>query len=206
MKLFFAGLVLSLLGSLPPGLISLSVAHTAIRRGIAAALLLAIGAAFAEFFQAWAAVVLADWFISHPDFERAFRWIAVVVFGILAIYLIFMAKAPAAPQEMPRVAWYKQFIKGVMISTFNLLAIPYWFVYCGWLRVEGWWIEGLSSTLCFSAGVTFGTILALVLYAWLGMLIVQRSTRIARHANRLIGLIFLGLGIKLLYGLLLQMG
>jgi len=53
MILLCAGVILSLFGSLPPGLISLSVAQTAIARTLPAALFLAIGAAFAEFFQAW---------------------------------------------------------------------------------------------------------------------------------------------------------
>jgi threonine/homoserine/homoserine lactone efflux protein len=67
--------------------------------------------------------------------------------------------------------------------------------------VEGWWQEGLFSTLIFSFGVTLGTIFALGLYAWLGQLIVNRSMDVARYANHVIGLIFIGLGIKILFGL-----
>mgnify|MGYP003382638353 CR=1 FL=1 len=79
MVLFAAGFVLSLFGSLPPGLISLSVAQTAIQKGVIAALFLAAGAAGAEFFQAWAAVALTDWFMSHPGAEQIFQWAAIPV-------------------------------------------------------------------------------------------------------------------------------
>jgi threonine/homoserine/homoserine lactone efflux protein len=58
MKLLLAGFVLSLLGSLPPGLINLSVAYIAIRRSFFAAMALGAGAAFAEYFQALIAVAL----------------------------------------------------------------------------------------------------------------------------------------------------
>lgn len=202
MKLLAAGFVLSLLGSLPPGLISISVAHTAIRRGLAAALILGFGAAMAEFFQAWAAVALSDWFLGHPSFEITFHWAAVGVFVCLGIYFLFFAVPSTPSADIPAIPARHQFGKGVLLSVFNLLAIPYWFVYCGWLRIEGWWTAGISSTLLFSAGVTFGTMFALALYAWLGMLMVQRSKGIARRANQIVGLIFLGLGIKLLIGLL----
>jgi threonine/homoserine/homoserine lactone efflux protein len=201
MILLLAGFVLSLLGSLPPGLISLSVAHTAMQRGWWAAIVLAAGAAAAEFFQAWGAVLLTDWFLSHPAAERAFQWAAVPIFLGLAGHLLFLAKPPRPPAEMPPVAMARQFAKGVVVSVFNLLAIPYWFVYCGWLRVEGWWREGWPSTMLFAAGVTLGTVAALALYAWLGHLILQRSATVARQANRVVGLIFLGLGLKLLWGL-----
>ncbi len=203
MVLFAAGFVLSLLGSLPPGLISLSVAQTAIQKSMLAAMLLAAGAASAEFFQAWAAVLLADWFMSHPGAERIFQWAAIPVFWGLAAYLFFWARPPRARGNVAEVSLLRQIVKGVALSAFNLLAIPYWFAYCSSLRASGVWKEeGLAPTLVFSSGVTTGTLAALGLYAWLGLLIVQRSTSVAHYANRFVGLIFLGLGLKLLIGLL----
>ncbi|MBX2890185.1 MAG: LysE family transporter [Saprospiraceae bacterium] len=203
MLLFAAGIILSLLGSLPPGIISLSVAQTAIERGFLAAMLLAMGAAGAEFFQAWAAVALTDWFLSEPTAERWFRWAATPVFFSLGVYFLFFAKNPKTRGVAVEVSTAKQLGKGVLLSVFNLLAVPYWFVYVGSLRVSGWWeTESLTSTLVFSTGVTVGTTGALALYAWLGQLMVQRSEIAARHANRVIGVIFLGLGAKLLYSLL----
>jgi len=203
MKLLFAGFLLSLLGSLPPGLISLTVAYTAIRNSLVAALVLAAGAASAEFFQAWAAVALSDWFLSHPSVEQGFKWAAFAVFTVLGLYLFFFAKSPKTPKELPQGSLSRQFGKGLLLGVFNLLAIPYWFAYCGWLRVEGWWEDGLFYTLIFSFGVTLGTMFSLAMYAWLGQLILERSSDIAKRANQLIGLLFLGLGIKTLLELLL---
>ena len=203
MLLLAAGFALSLFGSLPPGLISLTVAQTSIMRGWAAAMAVALGAAIAEFFQAWAAVVLTDWFLSHPAAERGFNWAAVPVFFTLGIHLIFFAKPPRPPEKADAGNLRKQFAKGLVVSIFNLLAVPYWFVYCGWLRVEGWWQEGLFWTLIFALGVSLGTVFALGLYAWLGQVILRRSSEVARYANRFIGLIFLGLGLKVLWELVL---
>lgn len=202
MVLFLAGFALSLMGSLPPGLISLTVAQTSIVRGYSAAIAVALGAAFAEFFQAFAAVLLTNWFLSHPSAERAFHWAALPVFLILGTHLLFFAKAPRTPEALASGALRKFFGKGLLVSVFNLLAIPYWFVYCGWLRVEGWWQDGSGYTLIFALGVSGGTVAALALYAWLGQLILQRSAQAARYANALIGLIFLGLAIKILFELL----
>lgn len=197
MVVFIAGLALSLSGSLPPGLISLSVAQTAILRGFWSAIVLATGAAFAEFFQAWAAVIFSDWFMANPTAARVFQVLAIPVFLGLAFYLWFFAKAPRAPEEDLPVAPVRQFLRGVVISVFNLLAIPYWVAYTGWLRLNGWWQEGNIYTFLFSSGVVVGTMAALVLYAWLAREMTKRSDLVAKVVNRFVALIFLGLGLKL---------
>lgn len=166
-------------------------------------MLLAAGAAGAEFFQAWAAVALTGWFLSNPGVERWFQWAAIPVFFTLAAYLLFWSKPYDSRALVADVSAVRQVGKGVLLSAFNLLAVPYWFAYCGTLRVSGVWKEvDLASTLIFSAGVTVGTVGALGLYAWLGRVIMQHSASMARHADRFVGLIFLGLGLKLLFGLL----
>ncbi len=198
MILFAAGIVLSLIGSLPPGLISLSVAQTSIFRGFWPAILLALGASVAEFFQALGAVVFADWFLAHPAAARAFETGVIPIFLGLAVYLWFFAKAPRAVNiDLPVSPW-RQFGKGILLSVFNLLAIPYWVAYAGWLRINGWWEPGSVYLFLFAAGVTAGTMLALGLYAWLAQELARRSDLVARLANRFVALIFLGLGLKLL--------
>lgn len=205
MVLFIAGLLLSLSGSLPPGLISLSVAQTAILRGFWSAIILSVGAAFAEFFQAWAAVVFSDWFTANPEAAKIFQVLAIPIFLGLAVYLWFFAKAPRAPESEMPVAKFRQFSKGVMISVFNLLAIPYWVAYTGWLRLNGWWKHtGLEQTIFFASGVTVGTMVALVLYSWLARELTRRSGQVARVVNRFVALIFLGLGLKLVADLVWQ--
>ncbi|HAD10898.1 MAG TPA: hypothetical protein DCF33_00520 [Saprospirales bacterium] len=201
MLILAAGFMLSLMGSLPPGLISLTVSQTSIQRGLAAAWAVAAGAAFAEFFQAWIAVVFTDWFLSHPVAERGFQWAALPVFLVLGIHLLFFAKSPTLKKTVVLPSLSNQFRKGILISVFNLLAIPYWFVYCGWLRMEGYWKDGTGYTLIFSIGVSLGTFAALGLYAWLGQAILKRSSSVAKYANRVIGLLFLGLGLKVLWSI-----
>ena len=91
----------------------------------------------------------------------------------------------------------------MIISVFNLLAIPYWFAYCGWLKMQGWWEEGPFAAQIFSLGVVVGTMAALIVYAWLGREIVKRSDKAAQVANRVVGLIFFGLALKVIWDLLM---
>jgi threonine/homoserine/homoserine lactone efflux protein len=196
MKLLLAGFVLSLLGSLPPGLINLSVAYIAIRRSFFAAMALGAGAAFAEYFQALIAVALVG---VMPTFKAAFEWVAAVLFLSLGIYLLLWPQKPGQPDEIDEVSIQSYFNRGVLISIFNLLAIPYWVTYCSWLQTEGWWSDKTSDMLIFAAGVSIGTIGAFGLYAWFSTKILQRVNNIAKIANLVIGLTFLGLAVKLLF-------
>ncbi len=196
MKLLLAGFVLSLLGSLPPGLINLSVAYIAIRRSFIAAMVLGTGAAFAEYFQALAAVALVG---VMPAFKAAFEWVAAVVFLSLGIYLLFWPQKPRQPGEIDDVSLKSYFNKGVLISIFNLLAIPYWVTYCSWLQAQGWWSDNIYDMLIFAAGVSTGTVGAFGLYAWFSTRILQQVNNIARIANLVIGITFLALAAKLLF-------
>lgn len=201
MILVFVGFLLSLLGSLPPGLISLSVAQTAVQRGLAAALVLGTGAAVAEFFQAWVAAEAAGWFLQHPVVEQGLRWAAVPVFLGLGCWLVWASTpvtpppAPSAKKEELGIGLTRSFAQGLLLSLFNLLAIPYWLAYCAGLRSTAWWEEGWVSTGLFSLGVMLGTFAALALYAWAAYRAVQHSAAVARYANRVVGMIFLGLGL-----------
>ncbi|MCC6411535.1 MAG: hypothetical protein IT270_07735, partial [Saprospiraceae bacterium] len=199
MKMLFAGMFISFLGSLPPGLISLSVARTALLQGLAASLVLAFGAATAEYGQALVAVKFADWFAANPHAERYFQWGALPVFGGLGIYLLFFARSPQVPEIGERVNVFKQFTHGVVISAFNLLAIPYWFAYVALLRVQGAWENG--GEWVFAAGVTLGTMAAMLLYGLLGQLVLQRSEAVAKVANRVVGGMFLALALQVVWKL-----
>jgi len=200
--LFFAGVVLSLLGSLPPGLISMTVAQTAIFRGFWSAMLLALGAAFSEFFQALGAVVFADWFLAHPAAARIFQMAAIPIFLGLAVHLWFFARPPRTPGTDVPMAPARQFGRGVLVGFFNMLAIPYWAVYTGWLRVNGWWAEDFTTAFVFAGGIVLGTMAALALYAWFGREMTRRSDLVARVANRVVALIFLVLALKLIANVL----
>ncbi|MDX2135671.1 MAG: LysE family transporter [Saprospiraceae bacterium] len=199
MTILIAGIFLSLMGSLPPGLISLSVAQTALNRGFASAMVLALGAAGAEFFQAIAAVWLIDWFLQHQAWARWFELGAAPVFVVLGVHLLFFAKPPRERAGDMPLHPGRLLFRGVLISAFNLLAIPYWFVYVGWLRAVDWWKAGTGYTVVFATGVMAGTLLALALYAWLCDRLLRRSAAFSRWANKVIGLIFLAMAVQLIF-------
>ena len=197
MQLLLFGILLSLFGSLPPGFISLMVAYTAIQKGRNAALWAALGASIVEFGQAWLASKAAMWLLEHPSVVLGFQWGAMLVFLSIGCYLLAYSPVSKAPNtQISEVSAFRQIGAGALVSLFNLLALPYWFAYCGWLKVNGWWPDNHYSILFFATGVGIGTFICLSLYAQAAQLMVARSERISLIANRVVGITFLVLALK----------
>ncbi len=200
MYVFLSGMVLSVIGSLPPGLISLSVAQHAMRKGFLAGIIMSAGAAVIEFIQAFIAVNFTNWFIQNPTVVIWFKMISAPVFLSLGLYFLLFAK-PISIHVKTEQTDKTDFLKGVAVSVFNLLAIPYWIFYCGWLRGQNLLDNNFLTSITLSIGVMVGTFLILSGYAFLGKKIIEKSDTAARWANIFVGLIFCFLGLQMFYQL-----
>ncbi|MEM9918820.1 MAG: LysE family transporter [Bacteroidota bacterium] len=197
-----AGFVLSFIGSLPLGVINVTVADTTIQRGIRAGVWVALGASLVEMVQAWISIQFSDLWMGQEGIDRLVKVVSIGVFFLLALY--FLWKKPSNPewQSKKETASTRYFFKGVLVSAINLLAFPYWIFYGTYLGSEGWLTDGFY-ILVFAFGVMLGTLALLLLYARMSLSIVDRLQQIARLTDKFIGVIFLILGSIQLIRLLL---
>jgi len=187
-------LILSFVGSIPLGVITMSVADAAMHRGMKSALLVGLGAVLVEFVQSFVAVKFAHLLVDNMELTRQFQVIAMMVFFSLSIYYLFIAKVSATnPQAAKKDR--PDFAIGAGISLLNVMVFPYWIFYGTYLSTEGWLeIDNLQVGL-FSLGVSIGSFMAFVLYAKLALYIVERSNSIVNYTNKFIGLVLLGFGV-----------
>ncbi len=191
---------LSFIGSLPFGIINMTVAHTALQKGVKAGLIVAAGAATIEFFQVFVALKFTWLFADGGSVEHWLHILALVVFMAAGIYFFFFAKSksgPSRPQHMQNL-----FARGLFVSTLNVMALPYWVFYGAWLSAQGVLAHDNNTVLIFSAGTVLGTFTLLLCYALLGDRILSKYENVTRWVNRFIGLVFFGLGLYQLFTLL----
>ncbi len=189
------GLVLSFIGSVPPGVINTSVVHVTLQRGLRAGLVLAAGASLVEWVQAFVAVLFGRFFAAHPEVDFWFNVLATVVFAALAAYYLLVAKPAFRIEAVPANGHLGDFLRGVGAAALNFLAIPYWVFYTTWLLANGYLRDALITLAVFSTGVMAGTFALLWCYARWAEWLQRRGSVLLRYTYSAIGLIFLALTV-----------
>lgn len=188
---FLAGLALSFLGSLPPGIISMTVTSVSIRKGIEAALIVGAGAAVIEIIQAWLSIQFTLLYVEQEAVSHYFQLATIPIFLGLGIYYWLVQTSP--PQNKP-YSFEQSFKLGAGVSTLNLLAFPYWIFYGTYLQHQGILPSNQLAIGAISLGVGIGTFVLLGIYAKAGQLLLNRLPLVNTWVNKGVGTIMLGLG------------
>jgi threonine/homoserine/homoserine lactone efflux protein len=188
--LFLIAFALSFLGTLPPGLITLTITQTTISEGKSAGLRNGLGATIPEFIYTYVALIGIDFLLDHADIGHYIQWASVVIFLALGLWFWF-AKPPQIGQVKVEANHHKFFLRGLTAGFFNFLIIPFWVVVVGWLRANGYVIDGHPVFLGFSLAGALGAFVAFVLYVELGAAILRRFQEMAVYVNKVIGGLFL---------------
>ena len=174
----------------------MTVADTTIKNGLKAGLMVALGASIVELAQAFIALKFTWLFVENSTVQSTLDMIALVVFWGLGLYYFFIAKSTQTDaEEEEEESKLKGFLKGVAVSSANVLVFPYWIFYGTYLTSNGWMQREDVFLFIFVVGVMAGTFVLLFLYAKLGQLITNRAAQLTQYVNKFIGVIFIGFGI-----------
>ncbi len=192
--LFFIGLILSFIGSLPFGMINIAVIDITIRKGYKHALMFGAGAAFIEFWQALIATKFSFIFTKYPTITTGIEWVAIFIFFALGFY--YLNHKPDSYQPSSRSGLDQNlFWKGVGVSALNVMAYPYWLFYSAWLASENWLQSGWIPAIVFSAGIMCGGMLLFTLYSCFGLWLVRKSNHFQKWSTRIFAGMMIALGI-----------
>lgn len=197
MSLFFLFLTvfgISLLGSLPPGMICLTATINTLKGGIRCGLWIALGAVLVEWFQAFVSVRFAFLFTVHPEYETSLQWISMFIFLGLAVYYLFFSTGNSQTSTKGE-GLNNFFLKGVFISSANVMVFPYWIFYSTYLGTQGWMSQDWADTLVFCTAVSMGSFAAFWGYCYLASRVLSKIENIRNIANKTIGFIFLGFAV-----------
>ena len=89
-----SGFIAAAIGIIPPGLINMTAAKINLKEGKKNAFWFVIGAVLVIFFQVYVAVLFARVIDIRPDVVTLLREVGFVIFSILTIYFLFIAKDP----------------------------------------------------------------------------------------------------------------
>ena len=187
---FGIALFVAFVGVIPPGLLNMTAAKVSIKEGHTRGLVFSVGVCVVVILQTLIALVFARYLSNHPDVVNIMQRVAFVLFVLLTVYFLVIAKKTDKPNVESNVKSKKsRFFQGVLLSALNVFPIPYQ-AYMAITFVSFKWIKlnpiGITT---YVAGAATGTFVMLYIYVFFFEKISSKKIKSQKGMNFIIGII-----------------
>lgn len=198
------GFFIAFLAVIPPGLINMTAAKISLQEGKNEAISFALGASVIIFFQTFIAVLFARFISNHQEIVSTLQEIGIFIFTLLSIYFFWIAKKPKKIKTDSRVKGKSnRFFLGMLLSTLNLLPIPFYVFASMTLAASGYFNFDKITVAEFVIGVMIGSFTVFYIYIVAFKKIENKTEFLMRNINTIIGSVTTFMAvltlIKLLY-------
>jgi threonine/homoserine/homoserine lactone efflux protein len=185
----FSGFIAAAIGIIPPGLLNMTAAKINLKEGKKNALWFVIGAVLVIFFQVSVAVLFARVIDNRPDVVTLLREVGFVIFSILTIYFLFIAKEPKSKKKakIKKSSKKSRFFLGMLLSGLNFFPIPYYVLVSVTLASYHLFVFENNIIFIFVLGSVLGSFAALYSYIAFFGKIEQKTDYLMRNMNKIIG-------------------
>lgn len=184
-----SGFIAAVIGIIPPGLINMTAAKINLKEGKKNAMWFVIGAVLVIFFQVYVAVLFAQVIDNRPDVVTLLREIGFVIFSILTIYFLFIAKDPKTKKKakIKKSSKKSRFFLGMLLSGLNFFPIPYYVVVSVTLSSYHLFVFENNIIFAFVLGSIVGSFTVLYSYIAFFGRIEKKTDYLMRNMNTIIG-------------------
>jgi threonine/homoserine/homoserine lactone efflux protein len=190
-KVFFTGMLISFLGSLPLGTLNIAAMQISIADGINAALLFSAGSLFAEIIYVRLSLVAMDWIRKQEKIFRVLEWITLIIVLALAAASFYAALHPSKEDSNVILdSKLNKFILGFTMSAVNPVQIPFWFGWSTVLFTKKILLPRSDHYNTYIIGIGLGTFIGNLIFIFGGRLISDKIKNNQDILNWVIGGIF----------------
>lgn len=184
-----SGFIAAFIGIIPPGLINMTAAKVNLKEGKKNALWFVVGAVLVIFFQVYVAVLFAQVIDNRPDVLTLLREVGFVIFSILTIYFLFIAKEPITKKKskIKKSSKKSRFFLGMLLSGLNFFPIPYYVVVSVTLASYHLFVFENNTIFTFVLGSVLGSFAVLYSYIAFFGRIEKKTDYLMRNMNTIIG-------------------
>jgi threonine/homoserine/homoserine lactone efflux protein len=184
----FLGFFTAFIGIIPPGLINMTAAKVNLKEGKKSAVWFVLGAITVIFFQAYLAILFAQFIDARPEIVVLLREVGFGIFTILTIYFLWIAKAPKIKKgKIKKKSKTTRFFLGMLLSVLNFFPIPYYVLVSITLASYKLFSFDTSSILVFVSGVVLGSFLVFYCYIIFFKKIENKTDFLMANMNKIIG-------------------
>ncbi|MBK8310838.1 MAG: LysE family transporter [Chitinophagaceae bacterium] len=189
LKIFFVGMMVSFLGSLPLGTLNIAAMQISITDGVMAAILFSAGSLLAEIIYVRISLVAMDWIRKQEKILKVLEWITLVIVLALAVaslccFASICFKNAILDSPMPK------FILGFVMSALNPVQIPFWFGWSTVLFTKKVLLPRNDHYNTYIIGIGIGTFIGNCVFIFGGRLVADKISNNQDILNWVIGGIF----------------
>lgn len=194
------GFVMAFLSLIPPGMLNMTAVRTTIEKNVKEGVWFSLGAATIVIPQAFIALAFAKYFANNPQVVERLKMGGIIVLFALSVVFFIQARKKFKGEGVKKKG--KSFVSGALMSTMNMLAIPFYLVLSSVLENRGLLIPEQPFISIFVIGVFMGALSLFLIYVRFALIIQKKAQFIARNINLILSVLFFILGILSLFKIL----
>jgi len=183
----FIGIIATIIGALPFGLVNLTVLNTSFHNGHNSAMKIAHGAAWIEVLFGLLAILVGNSLIQVTSENQILQYI-IPLFPAL-IGFVFLFKKASKNKEIKTK--YSGFLKGAFLNLISLQVLLYWLIAITFLNSRNIQFQNKTEVIIFLIGIWCSKMIVLWFYSFLSKRIYSKWQFLGSNINRVIGGILL---------------
>jgi threonine/homoserine/homoserine lactone efflux protein len=189
-KVFFWGMIVSFLGSLPLGTLNVAAMQISVQESITNALYFSLGSLLTEMIYVRISLVGIDWIRKQKKLLKWMEWITLVIVLALATGSFIAATHEHHSKNVMLNNNMNRFVLGFLLSAITPMQIPFWFGWSTVLFTKNILQPKNSFYNLYILGIGIGTFMGNCVFIFGGKYIVQKLNANQSILNWVIGGIF----------------
>jgi threonine/homoserine/homoserine lactone efflux protein len=189
-KIFFWGLMISFLGSLPLGTLNVAAMQISVQENIRSAIYFSLGSLLVEMIYVRISLVGINWIRKQKKLFRWMEWITLAIVVALAVGSFAAAMHSHHAKNVILHNNINRFLLGVMLSAISPMQIPFWFGWSTVLFTKNILQPKNSYYNIYIIGIGIGTLFGNFVFIFGGKWIVEKLNGNQNLMNWIIGGIF----------------
>lgn len=189
-KIFFTGMLISFLGSLPLGTLNVAVMQISISDGLLPAFLFSMGSLTSEIIYVRLSLIAMDWVRKQQKLLRFLEWVTLAIVIALAVSSFYAALHPGVKENVILSSSINKYLLGLGMSAVNPVQIPFWFGWSTVLFTKKVLLPRANHYNTYIVGIAIGTLFGNFVFIYGGKLIANKITNNQQVLNWVIGSIF----------------
>jgi len=189
-RIFFTGMLISFMGSLPLGTLNIAAMQISVSNGVKSAMMFSFGSLLVEIVYVRLSLVAMDWIRKQKRLFIILEWVTLAIILALAISSFYAAIYPSVKENVILSSTLPRFWLGIVMSAVNPIQIPFWFGWSVILFTKKILLPRNDHYNIYILGIGIGTFIGNCAFIFGGQLLAAKLNDNQHILNWVIGGIF----------------